>query len=217
MRKKIRNIIIVSILFYIAVISGYFYKKSNTLKELPVYENTAVYPKFTLPQLTDKASYIVNARVINVGKTINNEIPVSLTGDPDDISETLYTPVTPITLKIKNKLKGEINTDTVTYYEDGGITPSYVQLPSGYAMEEGMDVILFLNDEGYCWGAQSIFPVTGNSVILSNSALEYVNNKDVSVINKDSIKSDIRSQIDIDRVKVMDIEKFMSVIDSIIG
>ena len=200
-RKKVRNIIIAGVLFCIAVISGYIYKKNSMLKELPVYESTAMYPKLTLPQLADKASYIVNAKVINVGDTINNEVPVSLTGHPDDIAETL---------EIISKLKGQINTDKITYYEDGGITPSYVQLPDGYAMEEGMEVIIFLNDAGHCWGAQSIFPVAGNSVILNNIALEYVDSKDISVINKDNIKQDIRNQIDSDKVKVTDKEKFIS-------
>ncbi len=217
MRKKVRNIIISGVLFCIAAISGYLYKKNSMLKELPVYESTAMYPKLTLPQLADKASYIINAKVINVGDTINNEVPVSLTGNPDDIAETLYTPVTPVTLKIISKLKGQINKDTITYYEDGGITPSYVQLPDGYAMEEGMEIIIFLNDAGYCWGAQSIFPVTGNSVILNNTALEYVDSKDVSVINKGNIKQDIKNQIDSDKVKVTDKEKFISDISLLVG
>lgn len=216
MRKKVRNIIIAGVLFCIAAISGYIYKKNSMLKELPVYESTAMYPELTLPQLADKASYIVNAKVINVGDTINNEVPVSLTGNPDDIAETLYTPVTPVTLEIISKLKGQINTDKITYYEDGGITPSYVQLPDGYAMEEGMEVIIFLNDAGHCWGAQSIFPVAGNSVILNNIALEYVDSKDISVINKDNIKQDIRNQIDSDKVKVTDKEKFISDISLLI-
>ena len=73
-----------------------------------------------------------------------------------------------------------------------------------------MEVIIFLNDAGHYWGAQSIFPVAGNSVILNNIALEYVDSKDISVINKDNIKQDIRNQIDSDKVKVTDKEKFIS-------
>ena len=83
-------------------------------------------------------------------------------------------------------------------------------------MEEGMEVIIFLNDAGHCWGAQSIFPVAGNSVILNNTALEYVDSKDISVINKDNIKQDIRNQIDSDKVKVTDKEKFISDISLLI-
>ena len=67
------------------------------------------------------------------------------------------------------------------YYEEGGVTPDYVQLPDGYALEEGMESILFLNKEGYCWGAGSIFPVVGNKIILNETARNYFDEKDVSV------------------------------------
>lgn len=59
--------------------------------------------------------------------------------------------------------------------------------------------------------------MTGNSVILNNTALEYIDDKDVSVINKDNIKPDIRSQINSDKVKVIDKERFISVINLLIG
>lgn len=215
MGKRIRNTIILGFLFCTLIVYVCFYKKSSVHKDLPVHKSTSIYPKLTLPQLTDKASYIVNAKVIDVEDTINNEIAVSLTGNPDDITETVYTPVTPVILEVKSKLKGDINTDTITYYEDGGVTPSYVQLPDGYTMKEGMDVIIFLNNTGYCWGAQSIFPVTGNYVILNNTAIEYIDSQDISVINKDEIQEDIREQINSVNVNVMDIEKFTSVVRSL--
>ncbi|MDE6616606.1 MAG: hypothetical protein K2K35_08555 [Lachnospiraceae bacterium] len=52
---------------------------------------------------------------------------------------------------------------------------------------------------------------------MNNTALEYIDNKDVSVINKDSIKPDIRNQINSDKVNVIDKEKFISVINLLIG
>ncbi len=58
--------------------------------------------------------------------------------------------------------------------------------------------------------------MAGNSVILNNTALEYVDSKDISVINKDNIKQDIRNQIDSDKVKVTDKEKFISDISLLI-
>ncbi len=215
MKKKISFIIVICLIVCIAVIFGYLYGESKDRSDLPVYENTTVYPEFSMPELAEKASIIVNATVVNIGDTYMEEIPVSLTENPDEISEALYNPVTPVTLEVETYLKGNDTADTLMYYEEGGITPTYIQLPDGFAMKEGMEVVLFLNEKGHSWGAQSIFPVVDNKVILNEMALDYIDNSEVLVINTSQIENSVRSQISDSAVSVMDKEDFLSLIEEI--
>lgn len=183
---------------------------------MPIYENTSVYPAFSLPQLTDTATFIVEAEVVDVGDTIMKEITVSLTEDLEDATESLSYPVTPITLAIHSSIKGDNTGNKLIYYEEGGITSEYVQLPDGYVMEEGMEAILFLNPDGYCWGVQSIFPISGENVILNNAAIEYIGKDNVSVLETQTLDSNIKSQIDAKSINVMPADDFISVIQSIV-
>lgn len=201
----------------LTAIAGYATGLKNNQKNLPIYENTSVYPAFSLPQLTDTATFIVEAEVVDVGDTIMKEIPVSLTENLEDATESLSYPVTPITLAIHSSIKGDNTGNKLIYYEEGGITSEYVQLPDGYAMEEGMEAILFLNPDGYCWGAQSIFPISGENVILNNAAIEYIGKDNVSVLETQTLDSNIKSQIDAKSINVMPASDFISVIQSIAG
>lgn len=200
----------------LTAIAGYATGLKNNQKNLPIYENTSVYPAFSLPQLTDTATFIVEAEVVDVGDTIMKEIPVSLTENLEDATESLSYPVTPITLAIHSSIKGDNTGNKLIYYEEGGITSEYVQLPDGYAMEEGMEAILFLNPDGYCWGAQSIFPISGENVILNNAAIEYIGKNNVSVLETQTLDSNIKSQIDAKSINVMPAGDFISVIQSIV-
>lgn len=201
----------------LTAIAGYATGLKNNQKNLPIYENTSVYPAFSLPQLTDTATFIVEAEVVDVGDTIMKEITVSLTENLEDATESLSYPVTPITLAIHSSIKGDNTGNKLIYYEEGGITSEYVQLPDGYAMEEGMEAILFLNPDGYCWGVQSIFPISGENVILNNAAIEYIGKDNVSVLETQTLDSNIKSQIDAKSINVMPASDFISVIQSIAG
>ena len=216
MKKKISSIIVVCIAVCITAIFGYSYGKNKDGGELPIYESMAVYPDFSMPDLTEKASTIVSATVVSIEDSYLEEIPVSLTENPKEISEVLYNPVTPVILEIETYLKGNDMANTLTYYEEGGITSTYIQLPDGFAMEEGMEVILFLNEKGRSWGEQSIFPVVNNNVILNEMALDYVDDTDVSVINTSQIENKVRNQINDSAVNVMDKEKFLSIIGEMV-
>ena len=217
MKKKISVVIIICMAICITAILGYSYGKSNGKTELPVYESMAIYPEFSMPELTERASTIVSATVVNIGDTYIEEIPVSVTENPNEVSEVLYNPITPITLEVESSLKGNVTMNTITYYEEGGITSTYIQLPDGYTMEEGMEVILFLNEEGYSWGAQSIFPIVDNEVILNKMALEYLDDSEVLVINTSQIENNVRSQITDSTVSVIDKEEFLSIIEEIVN
>lgn len=216
MKKKIGSLLIVCCAFLLVAGVGYASGLKNNQKDLPVYENTSVYPAFSLPELTDTATFIVKAEVIEVGDTIMKEIPVSLTENPEEATESLSYPITPVTLTIHSSLKGNNTGNELIYYEEGGITPTYVQLPDGYAMEEGMEVILFLNSDGYCWGDQSIFPVVGENVILNNMAVEYVGKDNVSALETQTLSSNIRSQINAQSINVMPTSDFISVLQSLV-
>ena len=200
----------------LTAIAGYATGLKNNQKNLPIYENTSVYPAFSLPQLTDTATFIVEAEVVDVGDTIMKEITVSLTENLEDATESLSYPVTPITLAIHSSIKGDNTGNKLIYYEEGGITSEYVQLPDGYAMEEGMEAILFLNPDGYCWGVQSICPISGENVILNNAAIEYIGKDNVSVLETQTLDSNIKSQIDAKSINVMPADDFISVIQSIV-
>ena len=172
MKRKILNVSIICAILGITCFAGYQIKM-NEKADLPVFENTSIYPEFSFPDLVNEATYILNAEVIDVGDSFMKEIPVSLTENPNEATEILSYPVTPITLKVETPIKGNISpNEEYIYYEDGGITDTCIILPSGYAMEEGYKVILFLNDDGYCWGEQSIYPIVGDHVILNEAAMQ---------------------------------------------
>lgn len=217
MKKKISSIIVICAAVCIMAVLGYAYGKEVDKGELPIYESAAIYPAFSMPALTEKASTIVCATVVSIGETYLEEIPVSLTGNPAESSEVLYNPITPITLEIETHIKGNDTISTLIYYEEGGSTSSYIQLPDGYAMEEGMEVILFLNEKGRSWGAQSIFPVVGNEVILNKMALDYVDNDDISVLKTSQIDASVRNQISNSTVSVMDKESFLAIIEEMVN
>ena len=217
MKKKTSFLLIVCCILVLTAITGYAARLKNNQKNLPIHENTSVYPAFSLPQLTDTAAFIVKAEVVDVGDTIMKEIPASPSENLEDAAESLSYPVTPVTLAIHSSIKGGDTGDKLIYYEEGGITSEYIQLPAGYAMEEGMEAILFLNPDGYCWGAQSIFPISGENVILNNPAIEYIGKDHVSVLETQALDSNIRNQIDAKSINVMPASDFISVIQSIAG
>lgn len=220
--KKVIGIVL--LLFAGTVILNGFMLKSieNSLekeeeKELPVVKSIVDYQEFTIPSLTDKATYIMQAKVMEVGDTLEKEIAVSLTENPKEATETISCPITPITLKVEHVMKGEdiAAGDTFIYYEDGGRTPDYIQLPDGFLMEEGMDIILFLDKEGYCWGYQSMFPVVNDQVLLNEVALDYVNPDKVSEMDTEKMKSVFKEQINNPISSFMQLKDFTNMIKAL--
>ena len=212
MKRKILSVSIICVILGITCFAGYQIKM-NEKADLPIFENTSIYPEFSFPDLVNEATYILNAEVIDVGDSFMKEIPVSLTENPNEATEILSYPVTPITLKVETPIKGNISpNEEYIYYEDGGITDTCIILPSGYAMEEGYKVILFLNDDGYCWGEQSIYPIVGDHVILNETAMAYMQSDFVSTKDVNTINSNIKSQINTQEVKVVSVDNFISCI-----
>ena len=223
MKKRIFEAIFIGILLIGVTSMGYRAGMSSNIDDftvyegtstddLPVYESTSVYPEFTLSTLTDTASYILKAEVVEVGDSFLKEISASLTENPEDATEMISYPVTPVTLKVDNAVKGHMRDDEFTYYEEGGITSTYIQLPDGYAMEEGMEIILFLNQNGYGWGAQSIFPIIEDKVVLNETAWDYFDEKDMFVLDTQDLNSDYRNQINMEKVCLVAVDDFIGVI-----
>ncbi len=215
MRKEVK-ILVVGCALVAAAIAGRIVGTHSSEKELPVFESMALYPDLTMQELTNRAPNILHAKVEKVENTYMYEVAVSLTDNFEEASDTVSYPVTPVTLKVIDVLKGEPEKEYFTYIEMGGITPDFIQQPNGYAMEEGMEVILFLNEEGFGWGEQSIFPVIDGQVILTNRALKDVGGELVSDIETESINTNIRSQLHSESVKVMELKSFYEMIDDML-
>lgn len=213
--KKKYIVLLVGIIIVIAVL---VYQTGTTVntKAIPVYESTTDYPELTLDSLTDMASYILLAEVKEIGEPIQEEISESVTEKHSEKAEVHNFLVTPVVLKVQKAIKGSVIDKEFIYYEEGGVTPDYIQLPDGYTLEEGMEIILFLNREGYCWGAGSMFPVVGNKIILNETARDYFDEKDVSVWDTQDLISDYTSQINSQSVSLVSLENFVEVIQRII-
>lgn len=210
--KRYYKIFAFCALIAVVALAGYSIGIINN-KNLPVVESTTIYPEFDMPSLTNTATYIVRAKVENVGDTILKELPVSLTENPEESTETISYPVTPITLHITDFIKGNTDNQTLIYYEDGGTTSSYIQLPNGYSLDNDMDIILFLNEDGYCWGEQSMFPVIDNKVILNEMAVTYIDANLISTVPLEEVSEiNYRNQIKKDTVSTMDIDDFTNTI-----
>ena len=195
-----KKIIVLGSLMLLAMAFYGLYGKFQKQEDLPVIRNTTDYPALTLEELSEKAFFILEVQVAKVNDSILEE----------------YGPYTPVTLEIKQVIKGEDKISQIVYYEDGGETPSYYVQPSGYAMEEGLEFIVFLNEQGYAWGGQSLFPVIGDKIILSEAAVEYIGEENISTLQQEEIVSNIRSQISTTTVNVANKEEFISIVSSII-
>lgn len=214
--RKSTFMLTVGCAFAAVIIAGNAFGNHLAKRERPILESTALYPDLTMQELTDKAHSILYARVENVGDTYMYGAAVSLTEDFEEAADTVSYPVTPITLVTIHVLKGEPEEGYFTYFEMGGITSDYIRRPDGYAMEEGMEVILFLNEEGFGWGAQSIFPVVDGQVILTDRAVKDFSAKLVSDLETESINAGIRSQLHSKSVKVMGLENFNKLVEDML-
>lgn len=164
-RKRITILAVLAIFFLVIGLWGY-----KQYKTLPVVYCTSIYPDYSVQELVAEAEHIVYGTVEAIEPTQMREVLVSTTLDSSKTEDTLYYPVTPVIISVENPVKGSVS-DKIVYYEESGVTETYIQKPEGYQMEQGMDVILFLNESGYGWGSQSVYPVIDNQVILHEKAI----------------------------------------------
>ncbi|OUP80048.1 hypothetical protein B5F07_21300 [Lachnoclostridium sp. An169] len=125
--------------------------------QLPVNPSTPDYPEMTLEELAERSEYIVYGKV---QKVKDRDLPAVLrdllgTGDGEEPS----IPVTPVEIQVEQMLKGERESNRIIYYQDGGIRDGSMILPSGFPLEKGDQIIVFLDENGEGYGYRSEFPV----------------------------------------------------------
>ena len=83
-------------------------------------------------------------------------------------------------------------------------------------MDKNREVIIFLNEKGYSWGELSVFPISGEKVILNESACEYLGNS--LIMSDDVLKMDrgLKEQIKDQEIHVMDKNEFIAAIEKIV-
>ena len=215
MKKSIRYIGII-IALSLSVFLGYKYGDYKDAKDLPVYESQSLYPDLEFEEIVHMADTIVYGKVVGIGESYYEDLPVSITEDPKEVTDHLKNLVTPIEIEVKTGLKGA-KKKIVTCLEEGGITDTFIQKPSGYSLEKNMEVIIFLNEKGYTWGELSIFPIYGEKVILNEVAQEFID--DSKIVKGDTNKVDkaLKKQIQDKEIYVMDKKDFMAVIEGLIN
>lgn len=210
--KKRKTAILFTLIIFLSVIGLWGYNKN---KSLPVIYSTSTYPDYSMGELVNESDNIVYGKVVEIGKTQMQEVSVSTTLDPTKVEDVLYYPITPITISIEDSVKGD-NSSTIIYYEESGATSTYIQRPDGYQMEQGMEVVLFLNESGYGWGSQSVYPVIDDQVILQEKAVKSISPNKINNISPDSIKENygISSSMDQENVSTTSLDDFLNLIKS---
>lgn len=205
------SILVILFLIIVGALFGINYQTKN----LPVVHSSALYPSMNLASLCSESSIVFRGRVEEVRSTVMKDIQVSVTEDASDVSDTITSPETPVILSVEELYKGDSARDSYTYIEEGGTTSTHVVLPS-FQLRKGMEVILFLNDAGYGWGMQSIFPIVDGQVILNEAVwndvdMSKIQEVAVSSLTSKTVRASYETNLVTD-VKVMDEESFVSVI-----
>ena len=132
------------------------------ISQLPINPSSPDYPGMTLEELVERSECIVYGEVKDVK---DRDLPAVLrdwlgTGDGEEASA----PVTPVEIRVEQMLKGEGKNGRIIYYQDGGIKDGSMILPSGFPLENGDHIIVFLDENGEGYGYRSEFPVYDGQV-----------------------------------------------------
>ncbi|MCR5117520.1 MAG: hypothetical protein K6A97_08440, partial [Lachnospiraceae bacterium] len=86
-----RLLLYVGIVLALAVLifAGIKYAKHMRVKELPVYDSVTIYPDLEFDELVNMADTIVYGKVVKVGKSYYENIPVSITEKASEVSGQL--------------------------------------------------------------------------------------------------------------------------------
>ena len=117
---------------------------------------TALYPELNLEELSIRAEYIISGKVTDVKNTELREIQTYEDIEMTVPTEVIEYPVTPVTVAVEEAIKGDVE-NVFTFYQDGGITDTYIQLPDGEKLETGDEVIIFASESKEGWGQRSVF------------------------------------------------------------
>ncbi|MBA4688853.1 MAG: hypothetical protein H2184_17130 [Candidatus Galacturonibacter soehngenii] len=213
MMKKKKIVTLVAIALSAIVIWAY-----NEYKPLPVVYCTSTYPDYSVKELAIESENIVYGKVVSIAPTQMHEVRVSTTLDPTKVEDVLYYPVTPVTISIKDSIKGD-ELSKIIYFEESGVTDTYIQKAQGYQMSQGMEVVLFLNEEGYGWGSQSVYPVIDDQVVLQDKAINEIPSNKINSISADVIeeKYSISSSYEAENVSTTSLDEFLKLVNSYIN
>lgn len=154
----------------------------------PEIEVAATYPDLNLTELSGKADYIIHGVVDSKSKTKKVRIPVTTELNVDDSQDGHYLEdvLTEVKIKVIDPLKSKEQITYVTYNEEGGELEGVIYLPDGGLLKKGEEVLIFMNKDGFAWGAQSILKIHGE---------EAFNQKDHKFYNLNELKAAIRKEL----------------------
>lgn len=215
--KKMMAAAFIGLTFLLTMVLAAYAGVHKKQVQMPVRDCTAIYPDYSFSELVEKSDFIVCAEVTGIGETFMKPVDVSFSTDSEDgYDETLYYPVTPVFLRIRDTMKGNSGEELI-YFEEGGTAPTYTQLPSGYKMEAEMNVILFLNGDGYGWGEQSIYPIIDNKVVLNSTVIESLSDVEITAIPISSMPDSFNSQVSTDYTDTCSLFDFVEMISLFAG
>jgi hypothetical protein len=155
------------------VVAGIYYPflgYSNKVIK-PVVHDTSSYPQFELEELADQAVVVAQGFVKKRGKTQIVKIPVTTEIDvtKENEGKFLENVETPITIEVTDSIKDKEKKRTITYMEEGGELADRIVEPDGGLLQEGDEVVIFLNKAGHSWGSQGVLRVNNNKVALQEN------------------------------------------------
>ena len=178
------------------------------------------YPYYSLSNLVDESSYIVEAKVAKVKERVTHKITVRYRDENGKRRKSSdYMNVTPIKLEVKQVIKGKVRTKSLTCYKEFSLTENQNALPSGPTIKEGMEFVLFL-DKNKHWlaGGQGLSLVFGDKV-SSEKLYEHLEDPEsvfelIDVDQVDSTIWDVRGKREL---SVADKDYYISVIRSLMN
>ena len=205
MRKKIVLLSAGSVLICILMVAGILFIQQQKRNELPIRISVVDYADYNLLDLAKSADCIIEGTVSRVGSNVIENV-----GEMEE-------PFTRIKIKVNNVIKGDPSLKSLIYLEEGGYTSINRVIPTGFAMEKGLDVILFLNENGKAVGGsfQSAFPILDELVIIPE--IEDIPESEKGLLktaDTREMKSKYTYIISGPEINVMDKDDFISIVKS---
>lgn len=234
-KRKILNVVLVCLAVAITAIAGYSFgmrhkdsdaeilsdmvdvAKTNTPDNLLVVDSTELYATCTLQDMADISANIVIAEVVEIGETTAKKSWIEDQSDGVEPKEGLICiqPLqTAVTLEVKKSIKGADVGDKNIFYQDGGVTAEYIQRTNGLDLEEGMEILLFLTEDGYSYGGQGEFFVFDDAVVIPKAPRmrNYLDEEKLFTIQTQSLMSDHKDRVSSQSITMMETDDFAEAI-----
>lgn len=176
------------------------------------------YPYYSLSDLVNEASYIVEGKVVKVKERVTHKTTVRYRDENGKRRKSSnYMNVIPIKLEVKQMIKGKIITKTMTCYKEFRVNDDQNALPSGPVIKEGMEFILFLDkDRHWLAGGQGLSMVFGDKVTAEKLYEQLDDSEAVfELMGVDQVDSNIWDVRGIREINVVDKEYYISALQSL--